>query len=174
MKKAPYDIKECGYYQSDLYYKGPYPTKQRITNEYEFELLTTSDSGSCVNGNLYPHKKGHLLTVRPNQTRYSTGPFECYFIHFKAATENWPNDMINSLPTMMPISTLLPLTEIFQAIINARISQYEGAELFTLAKLLELISKAYQNFKELSQFQNHKYQNYQYCIYQSVQFSQGQ
>ena len=170
MKKAPYEIMGCGYYQSNLHYNGSYPTKPRITNAYEFELLTTSDSTCSVNGNRYPHKKGHLLTVRPNQTRYSIGPFECYFIHFKATTENWPNNMIDSLPTMMPISSLISLVDIFQSIINARITPFDGAELFIQAKLLELISKAYQNFKELSHFENNKYQNYQYSIYQAVEY----
>lgn len=139
-----FNISQFGYYISKMH-TNKTVTDKRKTKHYEIELYTkvTDLEKSIVDGNEYKHRNGNILIAKPGSIRNSVSRFECYCVHFKCRDKKIAEKYLDHLPTILFPGNTDKYIEIFEDITRAMISKFEGYELYTDAKTMELISLIY-------------------------------
>ena len=163
-----FEIKSVGYYISKVHHTNYY-TKLRTTNMYEFDFFVKVNEGgaSFVDDVEYPFKNGNMIIAPPGTKRYSKSQFECYFIHFKCNDEKFREKYLDNLPNSILPHNTSDYINIFKAITDANISKFNSYQMFSNAKLCEMISMLYSTSKNKKKNVS-KYAQYEFNINDAV------
>ena len=92
------NIVAYGAFDSTVAFPGRHASSPEVWDRYVMELFPADCAGNtCIDGVTYELKAGTVIFTKPGQTRSSTFPFRCYFIHM----DN-PNPMMEALLKDIP------------------------------------------------------------------------
>lgn len=131
------NISKSGYYISNKIYKTP-SSPQRTVTGYELEFITTSGHTSIINGESYVQEYGNILIASPNDTRFTIGSFECYYVHFTTECSEI-KDKIKEFPKVFKVSREYGILDIFNNLISP-LSLRAGDSLRAAAGVLEILA----------------------------------
>ncbi len=125
----------AGVYNS-LYSTKSTHTPEKTNNWFEIELLISGDGHAVIDGKIYENKAGNLVFVKPNQRRYSTDCYTCYYIHIR--TDEFPT-LLNDILTVTTCTQPSLFKHIFCDIIEICQNRTEANEIFLRSKIYELL-----------------------------------
>lgn len=118
-------------------------TSPRKTATFELEFYPGDDAVSVIDGLRYPHPKDTLLFIRPGQTRYSVGRFNCIAFHFDCDNAEYIDKVLSFLPT----SCYLPdVKEDLTKNVSLHFSNSSAYELFAESVIQSVISKILESY----------------------------
>lgn len=113
-------------------------SKKRKTNMYEIELPTQTGGISFVDSDSSPIEPNIIICTKPNQTRHTKAPFECYYIHM-FVKDRQLNDMLLKMPNYINIANTEYYKKIFTDLNNYYSSAIAEDEIFLQSLVLKLI-----------------------------------
>ena len=159
-------LKDAGYYISKNFHKEEVTPKRRV-KWYEIELYKTDLGISVINGEEYRHQKGNVLVAKPQDIRYSKKSFECHSVKFANADRGIIR-YLEEIHGVMHIMNESRVEKIYREIYRAAADRRAGAELFTDAKIRELI---YEIYNEKNTYNTaHEFSDYAENIYAAAAF----
>jgi len=126
-----------GLFDSSIFFKNMKESKPRTVQQYEIEIFFENSGISIINSKKYTLEKGNVIIAKPGQVRNSIFPFKCYYIHLQP--DEYLDKYLLHTPDMMKVGRLQILIDIIRTLMSYKNSPFEGCEILTQSKLLELI-----------------------------------
>lgn len=130
-------IVTLGTYDADMMYRNVKTTPKRTVSIYEIELPTEDGGISHIDGNDYPIRHDFLTVTKPGNTRNTTLPFKCYYLHIDAEGE--AARLMDSVPVVFKVSDAAYYRKLFMDIIIASSSNKEYSDMLVKSRLFELL-----------------------------------
>ena len=139
MKRFLPEIIALGVYDASLLYKKATETLPRRVWMYEIEAVLEDGGTTHIDSKNYPVRAKNIIIGKPGQTRHTTLPFKCLYLHLMIDDEEL-NKILQSLPDIYT-----PSSSAIVSILEDLISSYSSPELdagmHTSSKLCALLSE---------------------------------
>lgn len=117
-------------------------TEPRVVDRFEIEFYTASSGLVRVDGLEYPISRGGILCSKPGQQRSSRLPFRCYYIYLQNDKGAFCQ-MLRKCPDMLAASDIRAYISLFDQMIHAFYSPFEGSDILLCSQLAELLYYIY-------------------------------
>ena len=117
-------------------------TEPRVVDRFEIEFYTASSGLVRVDGLEYPISRGGILCSKPGQQRSSRLPFRCYYIYLQNDKGAFCQ-MLRKCPDMLAASDIRAYISLFDRMIHAFYSPFEGSDILLCSQLAELLYYIY-------------------------------
>ncbi|KNY25432.1 helix-turn-helix domain-containing protein [Pseudobacteroides cellulosolvens] len=181
---APRVLTAALFYQGANMPKG-YKLQERVTYDYEFELIVYSNGSQIIDDKCYNVKQGDIIFRKPGQYTQGIMPYSCYLIcvdilsntgkspksYYVYNDQDYQNYCVNpileKIPTIFHPLNMERSLYIFDSILKEFITPSPAADLSLKANILNLMYYLYQDSTE-SLVNNTMYLSPHYCALKKV------
>lgn len=132
-------ITDFGIFDTNRKFPAMKQTSERITSEFEIELLLSCTGKAIINDKEYVLSPATVLLCKPGKRRRSILSFRCYYLHFTLSEESPYFELLSSAPEFYRIIDVEVYSGIFSDLLH-HLTENENNIFsdYTFAKMIEL------------------------------------
>lgn len=115
-------VTEFGLFDSRIKFPQLTMSSPRPVTEYELEFYTADYGSTYIFDTAYPMLHGTFLCAKPGQTRHSSLPFRCYYIHMTTSDPQLDR-LLRAIPDAGTLPQISQVTDIFQELLVLDLTQ---------------------------------------------------
>lgn len=141
-----FNVLGAGFFDSRYAFENEsgFVTKERCLSNYELELFVENGGKMFIDAKSHEILRGRILVGKPGQKRHSKLHFKAYYIYLQI-NDCYLRQCLDELPDFFEAHNIRVYEELFLHITELNENDFAGKELYTAAKIYELVSEMHKD-----------------------------